>query len=107
MGAALLTHRQRILGDDDSYIVDDEAVPHEQARTGGFDHQPSAVQQEEKAGQEIAQPEHADPRGARHEHDGQHEPEQVAERQDLHHVQVRSERWKGRQRECIFSSDHL
>lgn len=74
-----LTHRQRILGDDDSYIVDDEAVPHEQACTGGFDHQPPTVQQEKKAGQKIAQTEHADPRGARHKHHGQHKPEHVAE----------------------------
>lgn len=70
MCVVLLTHRQCVLGDDDSYIIDDEAVPHEQACTGGFDHQPPTIQQEEKAGQEIAQAEHADPCGARHKQHG-------------------------------------
>ena len=84
----LLTDREQVLRDDDAHVVHDEAVPERQARVGLLGQQLCAEQQEEKAGHQVAQAEHADARGPRHKHHRQHEPEHVAEHQHLGHVQV-------------------
>lgn len=48
-----------------------------------------AEEQEVEAGDQVSHAEDADARGARDEDDGEDEPEQVAEHDDLQHVQVR------------------
>lgn len=84
----IATHRQHVLGDDYGHIVDDEAVPHDQARAGGLPEQLGAEEQEEEAGQQVAQAENTDPGGPRHKHHRQDKPEHMTEHQHLGHVQV-------------------
>ena len=83
-----ITHRQHVLGDDDCHIVDDEAVPEDQARVGWFDEKLGAKEQEEEASHQVAQAKHTDPGGPCNKHHRQHKPEEMAEHQDLGHVQV-------------------
>lgn len=83
-----LTDRKQVLGNDDSHVVHDEAVPEGQAGVQRLDQQLCAEQQEEEAGQQVAQAEDADARGPCHKHHRQNEPEHVAEHQHLCHVQV-------------------
>ena len=49
----------------------------------------SSEQQQVEAGHQVAHAEDADPGGASDEDDGENEPEQVAEDDDLQHVQIR------------------
>lgn len=49
----------------------------------------SAKEQEVEAGHQVPHTEHADARSSRDEDDGQDKPEQVAEHDDLQHVEVR------------------
>lgn len=53
-----------------------------------FEQQLSTKEQEVEAGHQVAHAEDADPRGASDEDDGEYKPEQVAECDDLQHVQV-------------------
>lgn len=60
-----------------------------------FEQQLSTKEQEVEAGHQVAHAEDADARRPRDEDDGEHEPEQVAEHDDLQHVQVRPRgQWK-------------
>lgn len=54
-----------------------------------FEQQLTTEQQEVEAGHQVAHTEDADARGPRDEDDGEDKPEQVAEHDDLQHVQVR------------------
>lgn len=57
----------------------------------GLQKQLAPEQQEVEAGHQVAHAEDADPGGSSDEDDGEDKPEQVAEHDDLQHVQVRPE----------------
>lgn len=83
-----VTHRQQVLHSDDEAGVSDEPVPQAQDVTYGLHQDAASKQHEVETGHEVAQAEDVDPRGARDEDEAQHQPEEVAEHEDLHHVQV-------------------
>ena len=83
-----LTHRQQVLHGDDQAGVADQPVPQPQHASHGLHEQAAAEQHEVETGHQVAQAEDADARGPRDEDQTQHQPEEVAEHEDLGHVQV-------------------
>lgn len=82
------THRQNVLHGDHKDVVGDQEVPVVQDFFDRFQQQLPTEEQEVEAGDQVSHAEDADACGSRDEDDGEDEPEQVAEHDDLQHVKV-------------------
>ena len=83
-----ITHRQNVLHSDYKDVVGDQEVPVVEDLLDGLEQQVAAKEQEVEASHQITHAEDADSCGSRDEDDGEDKPEQVAEHDDLQHVQV-------------------
>lgn len=84
----LEAHRQNVLHGDHENVVRDQEVPVVQDFFDWLQQQLATKEQEVEARHQVAHAEDAYPRCARDEDDGENEPEEVAEHNDLQHVQV-------------------
>lgn len=81
-------HRQNVLHGDYENVVCDQEVPVVQDLFDWLQQQLATKEQEVEARHQVAHTEDAYPCCARDEDDGEDEPEEVAEHNDLQHVQV-------------------
>lgn len=77
------TYWQNVLHCDYEDVIGNQEVPVVEDLLDWFQQQVTAEQQEVEAGHQVTHAEDADPGGAGDEDDGENEPEQVAEHDDL------------------------
>lgn len=83
-----ITHRQNVLHSDYKDVVGDQEVPVVEDLFDWFEQQLTAKEQKVEASHQVTHAEDADSCGSRDEDDSEDKPEQVAEHDDLQHVQV-------------------
>lgn len=79
-------YREHILGNDHCHVVENQAVPQDQAGTQGPAQHGSAKEQQVEAGHQVAQAKDADAIGPSDKDNDQDEPEEVAEHTHLDDV---------------------